>query len=212
MLPSSTPTLSFAPAPCPAALWLVRHGESTWNVQGLVQGHNDDAELTARGAEQAATLAERFAGAGVGAVYASDLRRALQTANVVAKVAGVPVITDARLRERNLGVLEGTAHATVTPSVTGIDAGQVLDPDARPQGGESVRDLYLRAAAFCDDLAGWLEDRAGEVVVVAHGGTLRVLRAYLSGVPVEQMCWEPLENARVLRIEGFGSYSRGGTE
>ncbi len=49
-------------------------------------------------------------------------------------------------------------------------------------------------------------------MVVAHGGTLRVLRAYLSGVPVEQMRWEPLENARVLRIDGFSMNARGGTE
>jgi broad specificity phosphatase PhoE len=194
------------------ALWLVRHGESTWNTQGLAQGHRDDAELTARGAAQAAAVAEQFRGLAVSAVYSSDLRRALQTAAAFSAVLGLPVIRDARLRERCLGVLEGTPLAAVTPAATGLDGGMVVDPDARPRDGESVRDLYLRASACCDDLARQCRGTAGDVVVVAHGGTLRVLRAYLSGIAVEQMRWEPLENARVLRIDGFGTNVGGGIE
>ncbi len=212
MSPRSMPTLSPASAASAPALWLVRHGESTWNTLGLAQGHRDEAELTALGAAQAVAAAERFRGTSVGAVYSSDLRRALQTAAAFAEVLGLPVTRDARLRERSLGVLEGTALAAVRPSSSGLEAGLVVDPDARPPGGESIRDLYERAAAFCDDLAGRPGGTAADVVVVAHGGTLRVLRAYLSGVPVERMHWEPLENARVLRMDGFGTKARGGSE
>lgn len=191
-------------------LHLVRHGESTWNTLGLAQGHNDLAELTSRGLRQAAEAAERFRGYPVRSLYASDLRRALQTAAAFSAVLGLPVFADARLRERRLGVLEGTASAAIGPSVTGLACGRVTGPDARPAGGESVRDLYRRAASFADDLAGALAagavgqageaGQAGDVVIVAHGGTLRVLRAYLNGIPVEEMAWEPLENARILRI------------
>jgi broad specificity phosphatase PhoE len=195
-----------------AALWLVRHGESTWNIQGLCQGHRDDAKLTARGAAQAAAAAEQFRGLQVSALYSSDLRRALQTADAFAAVLGLPVIRDARLRERCLGVLEGTPLAAASAAATGLDGGMVVDPDARPRDGESVRGLYVRAAAFCDEIARQRHGTAGDVVVVAHGGTLRVLRAYLSGVAVGQMRWEPLENARVLRIDGFGTNVGGGTE
>jgi broad specificity phosphatase PhoE len=209
MLPSSTTTLSHRLAA--PDLWLVRHGESTWNTLGLIQGHRDDAVLTARGAEQAAAVAEQFRSLAVSALYSSDLRRALQTAAAFSEVLGVPVTRDARLRERSLGVLEGTPSAAATAERTGLDAGLVVDPDASPDGGESVRDLYRRVAAFCDDLARW---PAGDVVIVAHGGTLRVLRAYLTGVAVERMRWEPLENARVLRIGACGEREnpRGGTK
>ena len=138
------------------ALWLVRHGESTWNIAGLAQGHNDEAELTERGLRQAAEAAAQFGYRPVRAIYASDLRRAQQTAAAFAAVLGLPVYTDARLRERSLGVLEGTAHKTIGSSVTGLADGLVIDPDARPPAGESVRDLYQRAAAFCDDLAAGL--------------------------------------------------------
>ena len=73
-----------------------------------------------------------------------------------------------------------------------------------------MRDLYQRAAAFCDDLAAGLRDGSGDVLVIAHGGTVRVLDAYLSGVPVDQMTWRPVDNATIVRIPGFGTLSRGG--
>jgi len=187
-------------------LHLVRHGESTWNTLGLAQGHNDRAELTSRGQRQAAEAAMRFGGHRVRALYASDLRRALQTAASFSGVLGLPVFADSRLRERSLGVLEGTPAVAIDPALTGLADGRVTDPDARPAGGESVRDLYQRAAGFAEELAAVHNeggDQAGDVVVVAHGGTLRVLEAYLTGVPVEQMAWPPLENARVLRIPGY---------
>ena len=186
-------------------LHLVRHGESTWNTLGLAQGHNDRAELTSRGQRQAAEAAMRFGGHRVRALYASDLRRALQTAASFSGVLRLPVFADSRLRERGLGVLEGTPAVAIDPALTGLAGGRVTDPDARPAGGESVRDLYQRAAGFAEELAAASDehDQAGDVVVVAHGGTLRVLEAYLTGVPAGQMAWPPLENARVLRIPGY---------
>ena len=217
------------------ALWLVRHGESTWNTAGLAQGHNDEAELTERGLRQAAEAAAEFGYRPVRAIYASDMRRAQQTAAAFAAVLGLPVYADARLRERSLGVLEGTAHVAIGPSATGLADGLVIDPDTRPPAGESVRDLYLRAAAFCDDLAAGLRDgrgtlpgltgpasvrtgpastgpagAGGDVLVIAHGGTVRVLDAYTRGVPVDQMTWRPVDNATIVRIREFGSQLLGG--
>ena len=177
--------------------WLVRHGESTWNVLGLAQGHCDQARLTARGGVQARAVAEQLADRPVGALYASDLHRAVETAAPVAAALGLAVTLDARLRERCLGVLEGTPLAAIGPEVNGIRANRVVDPGARPDGGESLRDFYQRVAAFADDLAARRDP--GEVVVVAHGGTLRMLTACREGVPVERMRWDPLGNGCVLR-------------
>jgi len=196
------------------ALWLVRHGESTWNIAGVCQGHNDDAELTERGLRQAAEAAADFRGREIRAIYSSDLRRARQTAAAFAAALDLPVRTDARLRERSFGVLEGTPLATADPALTGVADGLVIDPDARPAGGESVRDFYLRAAAFADALAAELREARdappGDVLAIAHGGTLRVLDAYLHGIPVDQMTWPPVSNATTLRIAEFGTQPRGG--
>jgi len=195
-------------------LWLVRHGESTWNVAGLAQGWADEAELTERGRRQAAAAAAQFGYRPVRAIYASDLRRAQQTAAAFADVLGLPVHSDRRLRERCLGDLEGSPHSMITPEVTGFADGLVIDPDTRPPAGESLRDLYQRAASFCDDLAAGLRDEHrfpglngpghGDVLVVAHGGTVRVLDAYVHRVPVDRMTWRPVGNGTIARIPEFG--------
>ena len=189
-------------------LWLVRHGESTWNTLGLAQGHCDQARLTRRGLRQARAVAARLRDRPVGALHVSDLRRALETAAPLAEVLGLAVTRDTRLRERCLGVLEGAATAAIGPAANGLRGDRVVDPDARPDRGESLRDFYRRVAGFADELAAGLSavpgramgaERAGEIVVVAHGGTLRVLNAYLRGIPVERMRWEPLSNGCILR-------------
>ena len=116
--PASTaaPPTAAAPQAPPAdtrtrpALWLVRHGESTWNVAGLAQGHNDEAELTERGLRQAAEAAWQFHGRAVRAIYASDLRRARQTAAAFAAVLGLPVHTDAGCENGHLAYSRVTQH------------------------------------------------------------------------------------------------------
>lgn len=182
-------------------LWLVRHGESTWNALGLAQGQSDQPWLTRRGALQARYVADQLRFLPIGAVYASDLRRATETAAPLAAALRLEVTRDPRLRERGLGVLEGTGSVDIPAALSGVPGDRVIDPDARPPDGESLRDLYWRVAGFADDLLarcrpGW----PGQVAVVAHGGTLRVLRAYLRGVPVERMSWEPIGNATVVRL------------
>ena len=208
----STPLLNTSPDSTSQVLWLVRHGESTWNARGLAQGHDDRARLTSRGLRQARAIAVQLRDRPIRALYASDLRRALQTAAPLASALGLTVVRDARLRERCLGAAEGTSAASISPAVSGISDGRVVNPDACPDGGESLRDFYRRVARFAGDLTdagrAWDAgrpgdaDRAGElgeVVIVAHGGTLRMLTACRQGVPVEEMTWDPLANATVLR-------------
>ena len=184
-------------------LWLVRHGESTWNTLGLAQGHCDQARLTRLGQRQAWAVAAQLRDRPVAELYASDLRRALETAAPLAEVTGLAVHPDTRLRERCLGVLEGAATTAIAPAANGLCGDQVVEPDARPEGGESLREFYRRVAGFADELASRCRtmdaERVKEIAVVAHGGTLRVLNAYLRGIPVERMRWEPLTNGCILR-------------
>jgi 2,3-bisphosphoglycerate-dependent phosphoglycerate mutase len=194
-------------------LWLVRHGESTWNVRGRAQGHCDEARLTEHGRRQAWRVVGQLSTQPIRTLYASDLHRALETVAPLASVLRLPVNRDVRLRERCLGTAEGTATAAISSAVTGISEQRVIDPDARPPGGESLRDFYRRVACFVEDLAGRCPGagpdgsdgtgtgtgEAGDVAIIAHGGTLRMLDACLRGIPVEQMAWAPLANGRILR-------------
>ena len=87
-------------------LWLVRHGESTWNAQGLAQGHCDQPRLTSRGIRQARDAAGQLRGRPIGAVYTSDLQRAVATAAPLAAVLGLDFTRDsqaARALSRRLG-------------------------------------------------------------------------------------------------------------
>ena len=205
--PAAAALISPAASVSPAAatglvLWLVRHGESTWNVLGLAQGQSDQARLTRRGACQAQYVTDQLRGRRISAIYASDLRRAAATATPLAAALGLEVTLDPRLRERSLGLLEGTASVAIPAALSGVAGDRVLDPDAWPPDGESLRDMYWRVAAFADDQLA--RDQPGgnneEIAIVAHGGTLRMLTAYLRGVPVERMSWEPIGNGCVVRL------------
>src|SRR2546423_10426650 len=125
-------------------LWLVRHGESTWNTLGLAQGHCDQARLTRLGQRQAWAVAAQLRDRPVAALYASDLRRALETAAPLAEVTGLSVNRDTRLRERCLGVLEGAATAAIGPAANGLCGPAVGEPDARPAGGGAPRGVFPR--------------------------------------------------------------------
>ncbi len=183
-------------------LWLVRHGESTWNALGLVQGQRSEARLTTRGEAQARAVARRLGGRRVHALYSSDLRRAVETAWPVADALGLTPVVERRLRERAFGSAEGSPSARLLPEQSGVRAGRVVDPDAAPPGGESVRQLCRRVGEFLDQLAAgddlW-QSPPGDVVLVAHGGVVRAALGHLDGVPVEEMAWEPVGNGQAVR-------------
>lgn len=180
---------------------LVRHGESTWNASGLIQGQSPGPGLTLWGVHQARRCARSLAGASAAALYTSDLRRALQTAAPIGRALGLEPVADARLRERSFGELEGKGLSALPVGRSGIAGGRVADADAAPAGGESVRQLYRRASSF---LADTLERHlgagghgGGDLVLVCHGGVVRVLAAWLDGVGPDEMAWCPLGNATV---------------
>ena len=91
---------------------LVRHGETTWNLEGRRQGQSD-SPLTAIGLAQARAIADRLADERVDALYSSDLTRALHTAAQIAVACNLPVLPDARLREKSFGVIEGLRSVEV---------------------------------------------------------------------------------------------------
>jgi 2,3-bisphosphoglycerate-dependent phosphoglycerate mutase len=177
-------------------LWLVRHGESTWNVLGLIQGHMATPVLTHRGAEQARRCARLLAGKPVGAIASSDLRRAAQTARPIGQALNLPVSLDSRLRERSLGSAEGMPHAVVRSDQLGIAGGHVVDADAAPPGGESVRQFYARLTNCVSELVS--DHPYGDLVLVCHGGVVRVVLAWLDGIAPEEMSWPDITNGMVV--------------
>jgi len=153
-----------------ARLLLVRHGESVWNASRRWQGHSD-APLSDLGRRQAREAARALAREPVAGLYASDLRRAFATAQIVGEPHGLVPVADARLRELDVGAWGGLTRRQIETrwpeTLATFDRG---DPDVRPTGGETFRELEDRVRVVLDELAA---RHAGDtVIVVAHGGVL----------------------------------------
>lgn len=176
----------------------IRHGETDWNVQQRLQGHID-IDLNALGRQQAQRLVVGLEGERLAAVYASDLRRARDTAAPFALAHGLPVVPDARLRERAFGDFEGHTYADVERLwPAGAAAWRRRDPEFRPPGGESLPQFQARCVATVQALAA---AHPGQVIaIVAHGGVLDALyRAACRTGAQAPRTWA-LSNASINRL------------
>jgi probable phosphoglycerate mutase len=184
-------------------LHLVRHGQSTWNANGLVQGQSPQAgSLTTRGRREAATAARQLdvQADGIDAVVSSDLDRAAATAAIIGGHLGVPVEVDQGLREQRLGQLEGCGLAGRLggAGVAEMVAALWHDPDRRPPGGESVSEMYSRVCAALDRIA--TAHPGGQIVVVTHGGPIRCVAAAVSQQGVAAIRHSPVANASITTV------------
>ncbi|HYB12258.1 MAG TPA: histidine phosphatase family protein [Myxococcota bacterium] len=168
-------------------MWIARHAESTWNAEGRWQGQADPP-LSRRGQHQAKALAEHLTARGVHRLVASDLERAAQTARVAGLRLGVAPRLEPRLRERDVGTWSGCTHAEIarrfSDELARLRAG---DPELRPGGGESFRELEARVRAVFAEIAAWPD--AEEIAVITHLGVIRVLEPHVQVEPAA--FWTP---------------------
>ena len=156
--------------------YLARHGETEWNRTGRMQGHLG-VPLNAEGRRQATRLAGRLRNVEFSAIYSSDLARAAETARIIAAGRDLAIRDEADLREFSYGEWEGLTLEEVETRYPGalaerIEAGGNLGFTA--PGGESAIDAIRRVRRFSARASASLA--AGEnILVVAHGGTLRAL-------------------------------------
>jgi broad specificity phosphatase PhoE len=154
------------------ALLLVRHGETDWNADGRLQGHTD-RPLSEFGRRQARQLAEELAEEKLDAIYASDLSRARETAELVGARLGLPVVVDPDLREKDWGTWEG---------LTAVEREQVeFVGETREAHEERVLGALSRIAEG---------HPGGRVLVVTHGGSMRRVQTAALGIalPVVENC------------------------
>jgi probable phosphoglycerate mutase len=156
---------------------LSRHGRTAWSVRGLYAGVTD-IELDDEGHAQARRLAGWAPSARLTAVVSSPMVRAVQTAAGAAGAAGLPLRTDARLREIDFGVAEGRRRDELDPEVMGrFEA----DPIGCPlPGGEDPVKAAERFTSCLGELAG----EGGRILVVAHNTLLRLGLCALLGIPL----------------------------
>ncbi len=183
-------------------LVLVRHGETSWNAEGRIQGHTDIA-LNGIGVAQAEAVGKRLSREQFDAVYSSDLARAFHTARPCVPDPDRTIIRDQRLRERHLGVLQGlTGEGAMTGQPAAWKAFKSRDPDLELTGGESLGEFFRRAVGFVEAI---LEAHAGErVLAVTHGGVLDAAYRHAAGMTLSASRNFPIYNASVNVISHDG--------
>lgn len=188
--------------PPPTYVLLVRHGQSEGNAERRFGGHTA-TPLSFRGRRQASATAEALKDDSITAIYSSDLARAVETAQPLATLIGLPVNTTEAFRERSVGVMEGLTfenaaqqHPDEYAALLRRDFEHVLT------GGESYRQLLDRARNKLDEIIA--TNRGGRIVVFSHTGTICILALHLMGAldsPELKPVWISSSNCGITRFE-----------
>jgi broad specificity phosphatase PhoE len=179
-------------------LFVVRHGQTDWNVARRYQGQKD-IPLNIEGIRQAHSLATLLSGETFSAIYSSDLCRAMQTAQILQKGRNIPIIPDQRLREIGFGEWEGAYLADIKekyPQAFPYNGRDITTPFA--PGGESVQTVALRMKAVADEINQLYPD--DNALVVTHGMAAATLYCQSKHISLaEAHKWVP-DNALVIQI------------
>ena len=158
-------------------LFAARHGQTQWNVDNKICG-TTDLPLTEEGWNQARALADKTVDLDLDLIICSTMLRAKQTASAVADKLNIPVIEDARLVEQNYGIYEGMDRKT--PGFLENKRHFAV----RYPGGESMMDVAHRIYGLLEDVK--REHDGKNVLLVCHGGVLRLVRSYFEPMTNEE--------------------------
>ena len=174
-------------------LYVVRHGETTQNKLGLVQG-DTESDLSEKGIEDAKALRELVDSLNIDVVVSSPLRRAIDTAKLITNNK-YEIIIDKRLIERDFGLSEGKP---VDPELTIKYWNFKLNTDIN--NVEKVQDLMFRITEFIEDMRNMYPDK--KVLVVAHSAILRAIHYAINGIPEDgDMLKIEIPNLRIIEYE-----------
>lgn len=159
---------------------VIRHGQSQGNINKVICGHYD-TPLTDIGREQANLTGKHLIGKKVDKIYTSDLSRAKETAEIIAKHINMNITIDSRLRERSCGIFDGKpiADALTHPLWEGF----ISKPHVNVEGGETIGQIYTRAKNFLDFISYNHKDE--NIILVTHGGWLWVSVPVVLGVSID---------------------------
>jgi probable phosphoglycerate mutase len=178
---------------------LIRHGETEWNSQKRMQGHSN-SDLSLVGQAQIQALGQWMKNVPFDLIYSSDSPRAKQTAESITQFSGHELQFDQRLREKNLGVFEGLTseearerHPEVFRLFKTAGSKYVIDE------GESTQQLQDRALEIVNEIR--IKHPEERVLLVTHGGFIRVVMKHSLGLSLETPTRFLIRNTGVFRLE-----------
>ncbi len=151
-------------------IYLIRHGETDFNKQGKELGQPNETALNDLGFKQSEKLAQELKEIKFAKLFSSDLKRALQTAEILSNTIGIPIIKDQRLREYDSGEADPSSEKWIEEYKRLLNLG-MSKYEIRPFGGENIWDLVKRVKSFLEDL----EKEKGTIAIITHSGVNSIL-------------------------------------
>lgn len=182
-------------------IFLIRHGETQWNFDARYQGHSD-IELSEKGTLQGEKLGLYFKRFSLDAVYASDLKRAFTTAQLIAQYHNLEVQLVPDMREINFGVWEGLTFKDIREKYRELADMWLKEPEQLviPEG-ENFAQVKKRAYQAILNLVD--KHQGQNVVVVSHGGTIRTVLCAILDLPLSKMWQIKQDNTALNMIEFY---------
>lgn len=192
----------------PCTIYLVRHGQSEWNVASLMQGRTSGVPLTKTGIQQARAIAKRFQKIKFAAIFSSDLMRARQTAQIIAFQRKLAVTTARAIRERSFGKYEGKTlrqyQEDLQETLKRFEA--LSDKDKPgfefPHGIEGIGEMMTRVITWLREIS--VAYAGKNVLLISHGGVLRLLLIHLGYGTYQQLPPFSIDNTGYVVLESDG--------
>ncbi len=183
--------------------YIVRHGQTDWNLLGKTQGHGDSS-LTKEGISQTNSLADFLENENIDMIFSSDLGRAIQTADIIGNKLGLNINKTESLREMNFGLWEGLLIDEIKNNHKEIyDTWRNAPHLANIPGGETLDIIKDRVDRFINDINKKYDNK--KILLVSHSITVRVMLLSFLNSPMENIYRIKQDNT-ALNIVEFRSY------
>jgi len=189
-----------------AELWIVRHGQTESNQEGIFQGQSDSA-LTDLGKKMAADYAKKIQEINFAAIFSSDLGRAVETAEIIALERDIQIQTTALIRERHLGILQGQRHDSLTKQLQNLleKLDKIKKENDVPAGTkiEPVEKMNQRIMTFLRETA--VAYPGKKVLIITHGGVIGHLLVKLAYKNIKKYRELKLYNLATVILQSDGT-------
>lgn len=152
-------------------IYIIRHGQTDWNIEHRTQGQTDIA-LNTNGIKQAELITQKISNLKIDSIISSDLKRAYMTAQIINKNFHKAIETDKRLREFCFGTLEGITRDKITQ-----ETWEKFNENPKQFNTETKEEIFNRIKSFIKDMKSEIKNK--KVLVVTHGGPIRMIKYYL---------------------------------
>ena len=180
-------------------LYIMRHGQTEWNLQHKLQGKTD-VPLNEAGRAMAESARQKYRDIHFDVCYCSPLKRALETAEILLRDRDVPIITDPRLAEMDFGGYEGVKYGPLFPDSPIAAAFSTPDKYVADNGAETYESLFARTGDFLREVAEPLLMEGKDVLIVGHVTMNSSIICRIRNIPLDRFWSAKTDNCELVKI------------